>query len=318
MDPNMDIEIRDHRIAPQEQPLDPTADPAEIEAAPSSEPQSMREMLTPKQEAAVLPIGTDYAGEPQSEIEWAPPEYAEPQTPSEVNAGIAEMADPTPDPFVARFGFDAEQASEIFGSMPDGVRPETAEELISALDSAQVTSVEDARRFRDMAVSTYEREQRERERDERLAELEGRLTQMPGSPLDARLSNIESMLTQRQESEREQQYVHQEAARVTDAHVGALGQLIEMARARGIEPPDPAAVERFYSQSGAIRLEPHYAARLAWNELVGPELFGPKPDPRRASITVPAGQVRPQPFHVPIGSSAEAPRTIRDLLNRGE
>lgn len=312
----LNAETHDYDFVPAEESA-PELPPGAAEISTTPPEETVAEILAPKQAApqAVIPFPGDYQGEEPPEVEWAPPEYDEQPNP-ELTAGIAKLAEG--DPFVERYGFDAEQAQEIFAQLPEAIQPQTAEELISALDAAQVTSVDDARRFRDHALATWTREEKERARDERLADLEGRLTEMPGSPLDSRLSNIEKMLTEGKQREQEEEFVHQEIARVADSHTLALGQLVEIARARGIEPPDPAAVERFYQMSGAIRLEPHYAAKLAWTELVGGELFGPKPDPRRASITIPVGQERPTPRgYIPAGSTGSTPRTIHDLIQEG-
>lgn len=325
---NFDVEIVDpgpHYEQPDpnvpESSLEPTLEREETVAEILAKPKEPVQLNVPWQGPAQDEIPWAGVDGDAPESEWAPPIVDE--VPSDaLTAGIAKLADDSPDPFMERYGFDAEQAQEIFAQLPEAMQPQTAEELIAALDAAQVTSVEDARRFRDHALTTWTREEKERARDEAMASIQQQLAEtrssMPGSPLDSRLSNIEAMLTEGKQREQEQEYVHQESARLVDSHSAALGQLVEIARARGIEPPDPAAVERFYQMSGAIRLEPHYAAKLAWTELVGGELFGPKPDPRRASITIPAGQERPTPRgYIPAGSTGSTPRTIHDLIQEG-
>jgi hypothetical protein len=220
------------------------------------------------------------------------------------------------DPFEERYGFSAETASEMFSGLPEMLQPQSAEELIEVLDKANVTSEQGAREVRDRLLQWHEGHEKERAREERLAALESRFTEMPGSPLDSRLSNIEKMLTERVAREEEAQYAEQETARITDAHTAALISLVELGRARGIEPPDPADVEQFYQRTGAMRLEPNYAAKLAWSELVGPELFGPAKSTKlpyhatrnpRGSIIIP-GHAAP---------TAARPATINDLIQSG-
>ena len=234
---------------------------------------------------------------------------------STVEAGIDDLLEP--DPFEARFGFDSQTAAEMFNGLPDGLQPATAEELVEALEAAGVHSAAEARAFRDQALEYWNRQEAEREREERLAQLEARIeereTRGPGSPLDQRLERIEGLFIQQHEERQQQEYAQAEGKRVADSHVMALGQLVQLGQARGIEPPSPEDVEAFYKQSGAIRLEPNEAARYAWERLVGPELFGPR---RGANLPYhpsrnPAGAVVIPGAAAP---TASAERTVDNLI----
>lgn len=247
---------------------------------------------------------------------------AEPETTIQ-DSPLAELM-ATHDPF-ERYGLDGTRANEIAYAAQLSIQPDDVPDFMAAMERAGVHDEDSFRQFCGFVKREMDTNEKEQAKEARLAELEERVREReergPGSPLDERLSRIESALTtQRQEAEQIQQaeaYVMERSGMVIDAVV----MLADEAKRRGIEAPDANAMGSYIRQLAFM--PPGEAARLAWLGAGGdPGVFGSRrgaDKPYHATANPSGyrthkGEIRSAPQHVP-GEPARRDESLEDLLN---